>query len=352
MASRVFFAIALIAAVLAGASAPAAEPTAMVLEQRAIHERQRIKQGDIHYHVEPLHAAPRHDMLTTGDMRLIFREGAARLDLSLAGLNTRGQPATSHLAMFDGKSYIAFEDRLVQDGRQISITIGDMKQIGYGGSNMFDPLSIGMYPGPFSPIFKINADLTCSGRKDETVTRERLADKDVFHVQWTRTDGPECQFWISPEEGFSVVRAKDSFLAGAKRIVDTNEIAVSRYGDGDAAVWYPKQIIWERVVDDKVVPSNVLTVTEATLNEPVDDQLFELAGMNPNPGQSIDNYLTPGKREIWDGEKIVPVQSQLSSAAKSGKEGLSWGWLAVSIAAGVAAAVVFWRYYRGSRARA
>ncbi|HZZ71251.1 MAG TPA: hypothetical protein VFE24_03305 [Pirellulales bacterium] len=322
----------------------------MELEQRAIHERQRITSGDIHYHLdrEAMHGVESYHGL---DFRIAFRPGSLRFDGPWLGVNAQGLPAVHHVCLFEGKSFIQFDDEVNSEGQSRRILIDDIKNLGFEAAAVFDPLTIGMHPGPPSPDIKLNEYLTRADRNnDETVTREQLGDREVFHIRWTRKSGSKYQFWISPNEGYSVLKIVVDFHGNNYHIVDTNDISVKQYGAGAAAVWYPEKVVSRRTLDDLPTPGQTFTITEAILNEPVDDQLFELASMKPNPGQAIDNRLAHHKFEIWDGEKIATVQ--FSPATTAGKEGLSWGWLAVSIAAGVAGAVVFWRYYRGSRARA
>ncbi|HZZ71253.1 MAG TPA: hypothetical protein VFE24_03315 [Pirellulales bacterium] len=337
----------LTAMVAGGGFSYSAEPTAMELEQRAIHERQRIKQGDIHYHLDR-EVMQNVDGYIGTNFRIIFRPGLLRIDESSQGLNANGEPATEHICYVDGKPSIQFDDALVQDGQQTYINIGEKLLDDDMTANPRDPLAIGMFPGFPEVSVKINEYLTRTDRKDDTVTREQLGDREVFHLRWTRNNGSKFQFWISPSEGYSVVKAAVDFTVKRQRIGDMNDISVKQYGEGAAAVWYPEKIVFRRSVDGKLTPRETLTITEAVLNEPIDDKLFELASMKPNPGQQIYRDPPAKTEEIWDGEKIAPVQ--FSPAATGGKQGLSWGWLAVSIAAGVAAAVVFWRYYRAQRA--
>jgi hypothetical protein len=339
----------LTAMVAGGGFSYSAEPTAMEIEQRAIHERQRIKQGDIHYHLEFEELKSTEGYVGT-NFRIIFQDGLLRYDESSPGLNARGEPATRHICFVDGKPSLQFDDALAKDGSPAYITIGESLLRDDETIDPIRPLSIGMYPGFTAATLKINEYLTRTDRRDDTVVREEFGGREVFHIRWTRNTGSKVQFWISPSEGYSVVRAAVEFPANGQRVADTDDISVKQYGEGVAAVWYPDKIVFRRTVDEKPFPGESLTITEAVLNEPIDNKLFELASMKPDPGQQINRDPPAKTEEIWDGEKIAPVQ--FSPAATAGKESLSWGWLAVSIAAGVAAAVIGWRFFRGSRARA
>lgn len=72
---------------------------------------------------------------------------------------------------------------------------------------------------------------------------------------------------------------------------------------GNSGLWFPKVITYEQFVNDKPRRKEIVRVTHASFNEPLDESVFTLAGMDIPEGTPILGEMRDGVREetVWVG---------------------------------------------------
>ena len=85
--------------------------------------------------------------------------------------------------------------------------------------------------------------------------------------------------------------------------MDSIDIDIKKY-EGD--VWFPMTVIFQRKKDEKLVYRNVVTVSDATFNQPVDPKVFTLTGMGIPAGTPIVyKNGPPHPATMWNGKEVV-----------------------------------------------
>jgi hypothetical protein len=321
---------------------------AMEIMQKAVDNRLKITQGDIHFTIETANESSHGEYANRQTRRAIFEPGRFRMDASylyLHELNQDGKPATAHAASLNGETFIAFSDSVTPSGQGMPIEMGELKRMQSNARDLLiSPLSLGMSSDTPSKESSVDEDLKIfKDRREEFARTETLDGRMVEHVGWTRpVDGGRFEYWVSPSEGYSIVRARTTVKYPHGLAVENAVITIQQYGSEAFPLWFPQTFESINTMDGKLERKQRVIVTEATLNEPLDPKLFELAGMNPRPGQSISREPSNGKHEIWDGEKIATVEFNHRPKPAS----TNWTLLLISVAAGMAATVLGWYLLR------
>lgn len=172
-----------------------------------------------------------------------------------------------------------------------------------------DPRLIGVVPS--DPLVLHSASLesflALSDRRNTSIERQRVGDLETWRIEHERSDRSRIRMWIAPSQDYSIVRVVIVPEWGGGSLLDRIECENREYGS--PGVWYPHRVCYERFVDGEFYYEVVLTVQKARFNQPVDEKVFTLAGMDIPEGTRVIGLSRPGQGpEMWDGSNIVPLR--------------------------------------------
>jgi hypothetical protein len=223
-------------------------------------------------------------------------------------------------------------------------------------TEIFDPRLLGLWPGVYGLAHhhSLEEALGRPDREKPELRRERWKDLDCWVISYRDLRGTHIELWVAPSQGYSVVRclAEGNASGKANRGVLETEYAPV----GNSGLWYPRSWVYEGLFDGKPLDKEVGHVTELSFNEPLDDKVFTLAGMNIAPGTGIVGQEPNGQYKSldWTGEAIIdhvnPHFSPTRQPAGTGWRGWLFGAAAGCSALAVLAIAFYWR--RGGKPKA
>jgi outer membrane lipoprotein-sorting protein len=132
-------------------------------------------------------------------------------------------------------------------------------------------------PGGVADMMKNSADFDgalinykTKGHTIELVGKEKLADKDVYHLKVTMKGGQVQQYFLDAESGLELKTSAEVALGmgGTKQTLDTE---MSNYKP-EGGIMLPHTV--KQFVNGK--PTVEMTVTAVEFNAPVDDAMFRM----------------------------------------------------------------------------
>jgi hypothetical protein len=168
-------------------------------------------------------------------------------------------------------------------------------------SEIFDPRMLGLVAIESTALrnYHFEDELNCSDRDKPKLRRDRWKDADCWVISfYTNTKYTVyCELWVVPSHGYNVARNIMESHPGGKRYRVTVETEAAPVGN--SGLWFPRTCTCETVSDGKLIKKEVLRVTNISLNEPIDDKVFTLAGMNIASNTPIAGKLPDGKPHVW-----------------------------------------------------
>jgi hypothetical protein len=204
----------------------------------------------------------------------------------------------------EGGFHVAYDSRLLGDGIPISLYMRERSMVAPHSYPEFDPGMIGLFPADIinlhhftlSEFKKIFAPPSSSLQvKDDTVTVISLGDVSR-------------QITVSLAEGFTIRRAVAEYDYKDRHFVETVELDW-RYAE-KAEVWLPTRSVYTQTIDDKIYSSEDAVIVASKVNEPLDQSLFSLAGMDLPAGLSvmkIEGPKSPAVALEWDGSSLIDI---------------------------------------------
>lgn len=182
-----------------------------------------------------------------------------------------------------------------------------------------DPRMIGMCPGTFNRLSNYSPNRTVASpvRLSSQVRTEMIDGVECVVTEYVRRKGASVKLWIAEELNWSVVRVDFSTVEGYEETVRTKYEQ-----DKSSGIWFPKEYSTKAMRSGVLKYEEKATVRVVSLNEPIDDTLFRLSGIELSAGTPVvlRNVDQTGlKRGYWDGEQItksspeVPQPKETSS---------------------------------------
>ena len=330
-------------------------PEAIALEQRTLNARRAMVRGEVEYHfVRRLHSVEAEEEF---ECRTVFDRERLRCDVnrSVAVPSDAAAANTSTV-----RRSVFTEDTFFCCYLDVNNPAGGSRVLYQYRSNRpyslsvalhrTDPRLIGVVPA--DPLVLHSASLESflapTDRTNTCVERQELGGLETWRVQYDRGDGARIRMWIAPSQDYSVVRAAEEFDYDVGNLVSTIECENRKYGS--PGVWFPHQVRYERFINEEWYYEVVLTVQQARFNQPVDEEVFTLTGMDIPEGTPVVDLPGPCKvRTIWDGRNIVPVRvgSPLPDLDAEGPEGeVPWRLLMSPVALALVALLAFFVRWR------
>lgn len=147
---------------------------------------------------------------------------------------------------------------------------------------------------------KLTEYLTQPDRKDTKVTSEKVDGRNVFKIEYEKTEWPtKVTYVIDPEKGYSVIEASHQTPDYTDRIENRMKLYDDKY-------WYPETVRYTRSGQGKAYSESLITVKKAEFNRPIDKDVFTFNGISLPAGTRVIETPRAERTRYWDGEKLVP----------------------------------------------
>ncbi len=302
-----------LAAGLAGA-VPAADISP--IELKALKARRVIQRGQVELESTYRKVYESGDERTWFDHRVVYFDGASiRNDQLKEYEPDRAKLHGKHyrsVSCFNGKEHISYSDEILPNGHTIALTLRPRESVDSKLHLGVDPRLIGMVPDTTANLVHHTLE-SVLGRPDrrETSVEEVALDGDRCKlVQYTRKDGLRARIWICPHKDFSVVKMQLEDTTSQPHYLDTISVSVSRHQP--SGLWFPTGHTYTRFVRGKLTREQRAAIKVVSLNEPLPEDTFTLAGIGVPAGQRVHRVPEPpgARAEYWDGENIVPLEAE------------------------------------------
>jgi hypothetical protein len=335
-------------------------PTVAEVEKQVLDHRRSIQRGELVFQSKTYtDGAPARERVT----RIWFEADAMRCDVTLR-YDPNEHP---HREIYgrncekEGHDLNYSEQKFPGTTLALGLHKGDASGRGNASHMMLDPRLLGMAPDSSPNLVKCHLDSFVGRRerKPPTIRQASWKGIDCWLIEYTILQGRSVRIWIDPRRGPSVVRLEFEGISREQRpLVDSVESDLREYSP--SGMWYPQSCVYERHIDGKLVEKEVVDVEVVSLNEPLDPEVFRLAGMRIPGHLPITGLDSPiGKELWWNGEEIVELYNYsrtgligklknlsnwitLRTTRSAGKR---WLWLVISTVSAVVAVIVLSRHF-------
>lgn len=165
-----------------------------------------------------------------------------------------------------------------------------------------------------------------------------------------------CTYIVAPEMDHSVVSMEfKAYYNKETAPGDMSSVESDVALHEKSGVWFPSQVRYVLVSQGKKVEEEVTHVDVVSLNEPIPERVFSLAGMGVPIGHRVMDLTDESSNaKVWDGEKIVRVHGlppladgEVTGTSRSPRSRL---WCVIIAFFCVCASIIlYWRGHRHSR---
>ncbi len=218
-------------------------------------------------------------------------------------------------------------------------------------TEIFDPrmLGLGAIESTGLRLYHFETVLNSVNRDKPKLHRDRWKEADCWVISFHKNNGVYYELWIVPSHGYNVARIISESHPNGKPYRVTVETEAAPVGN--SGLWFPRTCTCESVSDGELIQKEELRMTKISLNEPIDDKVFTLAGMGIKPGTPIAGKLPNGEPHVWTwtGTSVVdhvnPTIIPKSSPLPTGRRGrlLTTAVACAFIATAAALAIIFRR---------
>jgi hypothetical protein len=274
------------------------------IEQECLAYRRAIKSGHVVLDVVRHYVHPGSgDVEEKSQLEIFFEPGKLRFDRRTVVADLGAKPYHTRCIVTPA-DVISRNVELPEGHLNVGVTIRN-PPIENSELHVFDPRQFGLASGNANVLCHYELD-TCIGQPKRTETKvsnERLGDRDVKVVEYTRPSGLQVRIYFRNGDPRYVARIESRSLYQDKVLLDRIDCRYAKVRDGE--VVFPSQIDYVRQFDGKPAFESKETVKSATFNKDIDASQFTLATMALRPGTQI--HRPKGLTKEWDGTKEVPL---------------------------------------------
>jgi hypothetical protein len=210
-----------------------------------------------------------------------------------------------------------------------------------------DPRLIGTVASAFLDlaVYTFGLGHAEAGWKPGAVTPVEYRGIDCWEAEFSHPSGSDVRKILDPTKGFSVVYDEASFGSEENFTLDTLECSLSQHQP--SGIWFPSKCVYERTTGGKQISYEELEIEVVSMNEPLSDKIFQLAGMDIPPGRDINRGPPDPRGSVyWNGEQIVPVSASVRDLPEAEPERRRWLFIGVSVALSLITFSLLWRYLK------
>jgi hypothetical protein len=206
-----------------------------------------------------------------------------------------------------------------------------------------DPRRLGLVVWHFDTInqFGYETHFLKPNRYDLRVSSNNHEGEPTWNVSYrfkTRSGEGTTEYWLAKEKGNQPIFISVQSGDGLQSIQTT----LARHEYGNDILWFPKSVVFRSKKGDQIIAEEMITVERAQFGFDIDDDAFEIAGLNLSKGRVVD---MDGTRMIWTSKGLVPREPALSRD-ESHRGRASWFIAAASAIFATAAAITLWARLR------
>ncbi len=219
-------------------------------------------------------------------------------------------------------------------------------------TEIFDPRMLGLVASESTAlrIYHFETTLNCATRDVPKLRPDRWKGVDCWVISFHKNTRQRvyCELWVVPSHGYNVARNILESHLGGKPYRRTLEIEAAPVGN--SGLWFPRTCTYEAMSDGKLIKKEELRVTNVSLNEPIDDKVFTLAGMDIAPDTPIAGKLPDGRPHVWTWTGSSVVDHVNPTFIPEVPPPSRRGWLiATAVACAIVATVALAIYFRRGR---
>jgi hypothetical protein len=129
---------------------------------------------------------------------------------------------------------------------------------------------------------------------------------DANVVEYVGKDGSKFAMWFLNGDARQLARIECSSTSQGKEVVDSIETRLEEYHEG--GVIFPKSMLFQRRVDDKLVIESRQEIVAARFNYGIDQEKFSIKSMNLEPGTPVVG--NPGPTLRWNGNSLEQFSAE------------------------------------------
>ncbi len=345
----------LLLALLPASDAPAADPSVAEIEQAVLTQRRSIHRGmvSLEAKISGSNSEFDNDRFTT--TWFDYDKNKIRSDVVNHWKN-RDEPVYRHIqcSNCERPNYFVDYGNIPLKNAATSITLepltDEVRKTRL--SEIFDPRMLGLVANESTALrhYHFESVLNCADRDKPKLRRDRWKEADCWVISFHKHNGIYCEFWVVPSHGYNVARNIEESHPGGRfyrTTVETEAAAV-----GSSGLWFPRTCTYEAVSNGKRIKKEELRVTNVSLNEPIDDTLFTLAGMDIAPDTPIAGKLPDGRPHVWTWTGTSVVDHVNPKFIPEPPAQSRRGWLiATAVACAIVATAALAIYFRRGRLR-
>lgn len=335
------------------ADAPATDPSVAEIEQAILKRRRSIQRGIVSFETKISRSNSDLDVDRFTTIWFNYDKNKIRSDVVNHWKN-RDEPIFRHIQCYNCERpnyYVDYEIRPLKNG-SVAMTLAPIsdeskKQL----DQIIDPRMLGLVALPSGMLrhHHFETVLNSTNRDKPKLRRDRWKGLDCWVISFHNQRGTYFEYWVVPSHGYNVTRniVKSRPASKVTRIttVETEAAPV-----GSSGLWFPRTCTCETVRNGKLIEKEVLRITKISLNEPIDNKVFTLAGMDIAPGTTIAGKQPNGQPHAWTWTGTSIVDHVNPTFLPEQPPPSRRGWLiatAVACAIVAMAALVF--YFRRGR---
>lgn len=225
---------------------------------------------------------------------------------------------------FGESEHIRYSSEITPEGHEIALTVRPLDQVDLDTHAKMDPRLIGMAPRNVADVMCYPLEVIV-GRPDRTRTSTEsvvLNRDECTLVEYERNDGLIARMWIRAEKDYSVLKVQTESVHRGERYELTTEVSVRR--DEASGKWFPERTVFTELRDGERIREEDARVQVVSLNQPLADGTFGLAGIGAPAGKRVNRV--PGRpdhrKEYWDGQELVLIDESGGDSAPIAQRGI------------------------------
>lgn len=343
----------LLLALIPVADAPAADPSVEEIEKAVLTRRRSIRRGMVSLEAKISGINSQFDEDRSTTIWFDYDKNKIRSDVVNHWKN-REEPAYRMIQCSNCERpnyYVDYEEKPLKNA-VTSITLAPLtdevrkKRL----SEIFDPRMLGLVAAESTTLrhYHFESILNSGDRDKPQLRRDRWKEADCWVISFRINRRVNYELWVVPSHGYNVARNIIESHRGGKPYRATVEAEAAPVGN--SGLWFPRTCIYEAVSDGKLIDKEELRVTNISLNEPIEDKVFTLEGMDIAPDTTIAGKLPNGQPHVWTWTGTSVVDHVNPKYIPKPPDQSKRGWLiAVAVACAIVAAAALAIYLRRGR---
>lgn len=294
-------------------AAPAVDlPSQTEIEERILKERSRIENAKMTIALEVFQHGSAGTMNTRSKLSVWCSGSKIRIDrlmepwLTSSGSEIPGHTEVTCRGCYSADTIFEHSDLPSSDERPRAATITDAAL--WKRPEIPNPLLLGFTPKGYLRTGGMPRDayLGGQGRDHVVVSQANYNDADCWKVTFEKQNPrftSNVVYFVSDEEGGSIVHIEETAEAGGTKFVDAVDCRNRKIADGGP--WFPKELVFERRKNGEVINRESLKIEVTAINDKAIDDAFSLSEIPIfRPGTHVSRQSADPDPAFHDGDGV------------------------------------------------